>query len=195
MKESAKTTHRRDGDVFEVVQVNKMFTQEYRTDIDPSDKTFLSFAEFLQYHFIIRCFLLAALRSVNFNRFRRVGVRHAKHGSQLLDGHVRPKVDVTIRIARTTDRSLATGHALTPRMRNSPCAWCARAVDTVYKKHMDFKGESVLNHVDRKYIDQRQAQGVDLGVETERCYCFYRGKYLLLDQSVSVCDEWAICRG
>ena len=98
MKESAKTTHRRDGDVFEVDQINTMFTQEYRTDIDPSDKMFLSFAEFLQYHFIIRCFLLAALRSVNFNRFRRVGVRHAKHGSQLLDGHVMSYIRVCTKI-------------------------------------------------------------------------------------------------
>lgn len=150
MKESAKTTHRRDGDVFEIDQINKMFTQEYRTDIDPSDKKFLSFAEFLQYHFIIRCFLLAALRSVNFNRFRRVGVRHAKHGSQLLDGHVRPKVDVTMRIAPTTDRRLAMGRALTRWMRNSPCAWCARAADTVYQEDVEFKEESVLNHVDGK---------------------------------------------
>ena len=138
MKESAKTTHRRDGEVFEVDQINKMFTQEYRTDIDPSDKMFLSFAEYLQFHFIIRCFLLAALRSVNFNRFRKVGVRHAKHGSQLLDGHVRPKVDVTIRIARTTDRRLATGHTLTRWMRISPCASYVRALDTVYKEDIDF---------------------------------------------------------
>ena len=138
MKESAKTTHRRDGDVFEVEQINAMFTQEYRTDIDPSDVLFLSFAEFLCYHFIIRCFLLAALRSVNFNRFRRVGVRNAKHGTQLLDGHVRPKVDVTMRIARIPDRRLATGHTLTRWMRIFLCAWCARALDTVYKEDIDF---------------------------------------------------------
>ena len=136
MKESAKTTHRRDGDVFEVDQINAMFTQEYRTDIDASDVLFLSFAEFLCYHFIIRCFLLAAMRSVNFNRFRRVGVRNAKRGTQLLDGHVRPKVDVTMRIALIPDRRRATGHTLTERMRTFLCAWCARALDTVYKEEI-----------------------------------------------------------
>ena len=138
MKESAKTTHRRDGDVFEVDQINAMFTQEYRTDIDASDVLFLSFAEFLCYHFIIRCFLLAAMRSVNFNRFRRVGVRNAKRGTQLLDGHVRPKVDVTMRIAHIPDRRLATGHILTRWMRIFPCASYVRALDTVYKEDMDF---------------------------------------------------------
>ena len=137
MKESAKETHRRDGDVFEVEQINAMFTQEYRMDLDPSDVFFLSFAEFLCYHFIVRCFLLAAMRSVNFNRFRRVGVRNAKHGTQLLDGHVRPKVDVTMRIALIPDRRPATGHILTRWMWTFLCAWCAR-VYTMYKEDVDF---------------------------------------------------------
>ena len=95
LKRSSKKTHARGGKVFSFRQYRALMTQGHRVDIK-GHASYLHFAEFLQYRFVAMSFLLGALRSIQFDRFRKagmVGCRDDKHGKDC-DGLWRPTATI-----------------------------------------------------------------------------------------------------
>ena len=78
-------------------------TQGYRVDIKKGHVSYLHYAEFLQYRFVAMSFLLGALRSIQFDRFRKAGMvccRDDKHAKDC-DGYWRPTATIDYIRAQT----------------------------------------------------------------------------------------------
>ena len=70
LKQSAKTKPNRKGGICTFSEFRTMLRQPYRTDLDEDDGLFLTFADYLCYLFVAMTFLLGALRTTQFVRFR-----------------------------------------------------------------------------------------------------------------------------
>ena len=79
-----------------------LLTQGYRLDIERGAKGYMHYAEFLQYRFVAMSFLLGALRSIQFDRFRKAGLGCCKwdRDAQDEDGYLRPTAVVDYIIAK-----------------------------------------------------------------------------------------------
>ena len=70
LKKSAKSKPNRKGGICTFEEFRTMLRQRYRTDLDEGDELYLPFADYLCYLFVSMTFLLGALRTTQFIRFR-----------------------------------------------------------------------------------------------------------------------------
>ena len=79
--------HNRRGRVFKFQDYKALLTQDFREELEPEDVGYMNFAEYLSYLFVALSFLLGALRSIQFNLFRKAGLRHCEFDRDNIDAN------------------------------------------------------------------------------------------------------------